>query len=883
MLDFYIHPVRWFLRCLLLTCLLTALATASLLAQTIRYVKPIASGSGNGSSWTNASANLQAMINASVSGDQVWVAGGTYKPTSTTTRTISFAMKNGVAIYGGFAGTEAALNQRPAINATTPSSSTLSGEIGSPSSTTDNSYHVISNSTSLSLTNSAILDGFVVTRGNATDGGGLNSLGGGVLNNGQGSVCSPLIRYCTFVANQAGYGGAICNYGNGGSSSPVLTNCVFQSNTAINGGAMVNDGNDGSSSPLLTNCTFQANRAVYQGEGLPAITRGGGMFNDGRSGSSSPVLTNCSFQGNSASQGGVMYNLGSSGSSSPVLTNCVLWNNGGNSTFGNSTATVTISYSLFEASVIGYVSGGGNLTTNTNPFASTTSTQLAPTSPAINAGDPATTPTTGAPANVGNFDLGGNSRFVGGRIDIGAYEVCTSATRLYVRASATGANTGLSWTDAFTNLQSALNYYCSGSLREIWVAAGTYKPTSTTDRTISFAMRSEVAIYGGFVGSETNYNQRPAINAITPSSTTLSGDIGAVGNTTDNSYHVISNPPGLTTSAILDGFVITAGNANDGNVPNNYGYGGGMLNYGRGSGQVCSPRIRQCVFVANQASFGGAISNDGSVSGSSSPLLSNCVFLSNTATYGGGVMYNLGSTVGGNTPWLNTCAFQDNMANYGAAMVNDGQGGSSSPQLSNCSFQGNRATNGGAIYNLGSPSGSSSAVLTNCVLWNNGGVKTFFNDSNASVSASYSLFDTSVTGYTSGPGSLTTTTSPFASPTSTQLAPTSPAINTGDPNSAALLGATDLGGNPRFAQGRIDMGAFEWATTCQGLVTSIKAGNWNDQTVWACNVVPVSTDIVQLNHVVTLPASYTAQIKTLRKSTTGKVTYQSGAKLRLGF
>ncbi|MBD2703935.1 hypothetical protein IC229_25040 [Spirosoma sp. BT702] len=79
------------------------------------------------------------------------------------------------------------------------------------------------------------------------------------------------------------------------------------------------------------------------------------------------------------------------------------------------------------------------------------------------------------------------------------------------------------------------------------------------------------------------------------------------------------------------------------------------------------------------------------------------------------------------------------------------------------------------------------------------------------------------------------------------------------------------------------MGAFEWGTTCQGLVTSLKAGNWHDTTVWSCNVVPISTDIVQLNHVVTLPTNYPAQITTLRNSTTGKVTYLSGAALRLGF
>ncbi|MBD2703933.1 hypothetical protein IC229_25030 [Spirosoma sp. BT702] len=77
-------------------------------------------------------------------------------------------------------------------------------------------------------------------------------------------------------------------------------------------------------------------------------------------------------------------------------------------------------------------------------------------------------------------------------------------------------------------------------------------------------MKNGAAIYGGFAGTETNLSQRSPINATTPSSVTLSGDIGTVGNNTDNSYHVISNPTGLTTTAILDGFVITQGNANGG-------------------------------------------------------------------------------------------------------------------------------------------------------------------------------------------------------------------------------------------------------------------------------------------------------------------------------
>ncbi|GAB3737526.1 hypothetical protein GCM10028816_41290 [Spirosoma lituiforme] len=75
-------------------------------AQTIRYVKPTATGTGDGSSWDNASGNLQSQINVA-GAQQVWVAVGTYKPggNANTNRSVSFSMKNGVTIYGGFAGT----------------------------------------------------------------------------------------------------------------------------------------------------------------------------------------------------------------------------------------------------------------------------------------------------------------------------------------------------------------------------------------------------------------------------------------------------------------------------------------------------------------------------------------------------------------------------------------------------------------------------------------------------------------------------------------------------------------------------------------------------------------------------------------------------------
>ncbi len=97
----------------LAAALLMLLPAASLNAAT-RYVSP--GGTGDGSSWAQATNDLQAAIDASENGDEIWVAAGSYKPTalikSNKPTSKAFILKDGVSLYGGFAGTEAALDER---------------------------------------------------------------------------------------------------------------------------------------------------------------------------------------------------------------------------------------------------------------------------------------------------------------------------------------------------------------------------------------------------------------------------------------------------------------------------------------------------------------------------------------------------------------------------------------------------------------------------------------------------------------------------------------------------------------------------------------------------------------------------------------------------
>lgn len=95
---------------------IAAMAAAGLSADAaVRYVKAGAEG-GDGMSWSTATGDLQAAIDASQSGDEVWIAAGTYKPTLLTNDKVansrSFVLKDGVSLYGGFAGTESSREER---------------------------------------------------------------------------------------------------------------------------------------------------------------------------------------------------------------------------------------------------------------------------------------------------------------------------------------------------------------------------------------------------------------------------------------------------------------------------------------------------------------------------------------------------------------------------------------------------------------------------------------------------------------------------------------------------------------------------------------------------------------------------------------------------
>ncbi len=303
----------------------------------VRYVDAAAAAGGDGTSWAAAFNDLQSALTAAAAGDEIRVAAGTYKPSERTSagdpRSATFQLRNGVGLYGGFNGTETALDQRDPDAWVTILSGDLNGDdrgvfapllLENEQTRTDNVYHVVVAS---GTDETAILDGFTITGGYANRASGPNASdlrqwAGGMLN----IAGRPTINECTFSDNYGRYVGGMYNR----DSDPTLTDCTFSGNAAIGScpenslsrntlgtGGMRNE----RSSPTVTRCAFIGNEG-----GVGFCCAGGGM---GNFFNSSPTLTDCRFIENfSDCGGGAMFNGEFGGGvDSPTLINCTFTGN----------------------------------------------------------------------------------------------------------------------------------------------------------------------------------------------------------------------------------------------------------------------------------------------------------------------------------------------------------------------------------------------------------------------------------------------------------------------------------------------------------------------------------------------------------------------------
>ncbi|MGJ8550430.1 HYR-like domain-containing protein, partial [Winogradskyella wichelsiae] len=262
----------------------------------------------------------------------------------------------------------------------TTNTSILSGDIGTLTDISDNTYHVVISSGDVG---SALLNGFKVTAGNASGSSSIQvnnsiiyiSSGGGIYNNNNNNNSSPSLTNVTITRNTARNGGGIYNW----SSSPSLINVAITENTASSGGGIYNNFY---SSPSLTNVAITENTASNNGGGIynfysspsftnvaitgnTAVYNGGGIFNNTYS---SPSFTNVAITGNTAvyNGGGILnYTY-----SSPSFTDVAITDNTANNDGGGIYNYDNSSPSLTNVAITGNTAvynGGGIYNWSSSP------------------------------------------------------------------------------------------------------------------------------------------------------------------------------------------------------------------------------------------------------------------------------------------------------------------------------------------------------------------------------------------------------------------------------------------------------------------------------------------------------------------------------------
>lgn len=275
------------------------LTAASGLAQTVFVNGSLTTGADNGTSWADAYRGRDAVARALVAaptGSEIWVASGTYVATLTGSRSASHVLRGGVAVYGGFAGTESALSERNFNTNVTVLSGDLAGDDTAFPSTigwAENTYNVV-RAVGAAVVNTAVLDGFVIRQGFGNGGSATFEDRGGGLAVFQGAT--PTIRNCRFVNNRVIFGGGAV-YING--ASPSFADVDFDDNAGASFGGAIDAAFTGT--PSFVRCRFRGNTAGRAG----ALELFSNM---------NATISNCVFQNNTATgtaSGGALYLAGS--------------------------------------------------------------------------------------------------------------------------------------------------------------------------------------------------------------------------------------------------------------------------------------------------------------------------------------------------------------------------------------------------------------------------------------------------------------------------------------------------------------------------------------------------------------------------------------------
>lgn len=710
-------------------------------AANIFYVnKANTSGTETGLSWATAFTTLQPAIDsaAGLGNAEVWVAQGTYDEWRVYEGALW--LRSGVSVYGGFAGSETARDQRGwKTNLTVIHGGKANGGIAAA--------HVIAGA------DNAALDGFIIR-------GGRGGEGAGLIN----QAASPAISNCVFLDNRSdSYGGAVLNT-NG--SSPVFTGCWFVNNYARTaGGAMasvgaaftaedcrfrdngagkqggaVYVGHEGTA--LFGDCRFSGNQSAQQGGAVfvetggdatidfcrflnnSAGTRGGAVFandqarlitrgtlyavNEAKAQGGaiagkncSPTLAGCTFADNLAAyRGGALYNYENA---QPLLADCLLWNNLPDSVGNIDTSAITAYYSdiqfypvqdtNFSADPLFADPDIGNY-------------RLLPGSPCIDTGLSTNPEAYGAvhldrDGQERGYDGDGLGRVTGDGSD---YDIgCDEFTGL--------ANVGVEEPPDEAFWQGAGEGEGATEEGEGTPQEGEPAPSVVyVDKKNISGVENGASWQHAFAGIQAaiDYAQLAGIPEVWVAAGTydearanegsllMLDGINLYGGFTGDETTRDQRDP-ATNITIIDGskasekiaaaaHVILGANA----VLDGFAIRGGQGLSGAGmfNFQV-SPTVRNCTFSGNAATdTGGAMFNFGGAA----PNIEHCLFQNNSATNNGGAVFNIDAG-----PVFTDCSFSNNTAEAGGAIMNM----TATPVFSNCLFAANNASNGGgAVSNL---------------------------------------------------------------------------------------------------------------------------------------------------------------------------------------
>lgn len=382
------------------------------------YVDVNATGNNDGTSWVNAFTNLQTAINNNPFRDDIWVAQGTYTPTGSG-RNSTFLIDRKTNIYGGFNGTETALEQRDFRNNLTILNGDVNGNDNSninPSEATrsENLYHIVTLKGNIT---DAIIDGFTFTGANA-NGATLTSgtPSAQYLNNRGGAIfvhtyvanenIKGVFSNCTFEKNSSTDTAVYANWFSTGVSQMNhdinFESCIFKNNFSTQNAQVLFLGSNGYGqvhNGKMINCLFHNNTSVNGPSSVYFFTS---TANGGSSTGLNIDVINSTFTSNTGVSGNV---LRFDNSPRIALINSIIYDNG---------SVSPIQGSSFYQSSYSIIEGGAMSGTNVNPLLDS-QFKLSTGSPAIDTGFDAI-----VPAGIVN-DLAGNNRFVG-TVDKGAYE-----------------------------------------------------------------------------------------------------------------------------------------------------------------------------------------------------------------------------------------------------------------------------------------------------------------------------------------------------------------------------------------------------------------------------------------------------------------------------